>query len=83
MAELSTAVTVYPYGQKIRNTSRHIVRSTGAEGRELGSCSPEASATHAGLAAVAVNAVVLIWELARAGFLTIRDGPSPTGNSKT
>ena len=38
----------------------------------LESCRPGAAAAHAGLAAVAVNAVVLIWELARMDFLTVR-----------
>jgi len=33
-----------------------------AEGKALGSCTPGAVAAHAGLAAVAVCAVALIWE---------------------
>ena len=47
--------------------------ATTVEGRALGSCGPGAAAACAGLAAVAANAVVLIWELARMDFLTIRD----------
>ena len=49
------------------------------QSRALGSCSPGAAAVRAGLsgwalvlAAVAVNRTVLIWELARTDFLTIR-----------
>ena len=61
-----------PYGQKILNTCRHSTCSSGAEGKALGSCSLCAAAAHAGLAAVAVNSVALIWELAQMDILTMR-----------
>ena len=44
----------------------------GAEGSALGSYTPVTAAAHAGLAAVAVNAVVLTWELAQMDILTMR-----------
>ena len=60
------------YGQKILNTCWPSARSATVYGRALGSCSPGAAAAHAGLAAVAVNAVVLTWELAQMDILTMR-----------
>ena len=44
------------------------------QGRALESCVPGAAAAHAGLAAVAIHAVALIWELARMDFLTLLTG---------
>ena len=51
-----------------------LVTGSGGVGqsRVLGSCSPGAAAVHAGLAAVAIHAVVLIWELAQMDFLTVQ-----------
>ena len=51
-----------------------LVTGSGGVGqsRVLGSCSPGAAAAHAGLAAVAIHAVVLIWKLVRIDILTKR-----------
>ena len=54
------------------------------QGRALESCVPGAAAAHAGLAAVAIHAVALIWELARMDFLTVRGlihAPASTNGS--
>ena len=42
------------------------------QSRAFESCSPGAAVVCSGLAAVAVNSVALIWELARMDILTIR-----------
>ena len=46
--------------------------SRARQSRALGSCSLGAASAWVGLAAVAVNAVALLWELVRMDFLTLR-----------